>query len=153
MEFIKVKPISKNKHWRISKVLGQDFAEIAGVQLKEQAEKQIEEVMPEEKENKQSLPSGGGEQVIVDSEQTEEIKEKASNLKDGTDPRMVLSKSVNNIISSLIFNKRCSLEPEFADTMSRMNEFFKYNIILSNTYIQKFFWYVLFRKFGLPIRI
>ncbi len=76
VEFIKVKPISKNKHWRISKVLGQDFAEIAGVQLKEQAEKQIEEVMPEEKENKQSLPSGGGEQVIVDSEQTEEIKEK-----------------------------------------------------------------------------
>lgn len=50
VEFIKVKPISKNKHWRITKVLGQDFAEIAEGELKQQAEKEIKEVMPEEEE-------------------------------------------------------------------------------------------------------
>ncbi len=48
--FIKVKPVSKNKHWRITKVIGRDIAEVVGEQLKKKAEETIGEVMPEKKE-------------------------------------------------------------------------------------------------------
>lgn len=50
VEIVKVRPISKNKHWKIVKVLGKNFAEIAEEHLKEKAEQAISEVMPEEKE-------------------------------------------------------------------------------------------------------
>lgn len=64
VEFLKVKPISKNKHWQIVKVLGQNFAEIAATELKEQAEKQIEEVMPEEKEDQQVRKSADSAETL-----------------------------------------------------------------------------------------
>lgn len=47
VEIIKCRPISKNKHWRITKVVGKDLAEIIGAQQKLAAEKVIAEVMPE----------------------------------------------------------------------------------------------------------
>ena len=65
-----------------------------------------------------------------------------SSLKGGIDPRMVLAKTINNLISTLIFNKRCSMEPEFEETISKMNTFFQNNVALSNIYLQKFFWYL-----------
>lgn len=76
VEIISVKPVSKNKHFKVLKVIGRDIEEIVNEQLQEQAEKAIGEVMPEEEETKelsdvstkQSLPSGEG--------QTEEVKEK-----------------------------------------------------------------------------
>lgn len=49
VEIIKCRPISKNKHWRITKVVGKDLAEIIEAQQKLAAEKVIAEVMPEEK--------------------------------------------------------------------------------------------------------
>lgn len=67
VEIIKVRPISKNKHWQIVKVLGRSLAEIAEQQMKEKAEEVIAEVMPEEKES---------EQVTVNSGQKEKRKEK-----------------------------------------------------------------------------
>ncbi len=54
VEFVKCKPISKNKHWKITKVLGRSLAEIAEQKLKEQAEELIAEVMPEEEKTKKS---------------------------------------------------------------------------------------------------
>ncbi len=47
VEIVKVRPISKNKHWRIVKVVGKDLAEIVEKQQKEAAEKAVAEVMPE----------------------------------------------------------------------------------------------------------
>lgn len=47
VEIVKVRPISKNKHWKIVKVLGKNFAEIAEEHLKEKAEQAISEVMPQ----------------------------------------------------------------------------------------------------------
>lgn len=44
----KCKPISKMKHFRIVKVLGQNLKEITEAHLKEKAEEAIAEVMPEE---------------------------------------------------------------------------------------------------------
>lgn len=50
VEIIKVRPISKNKHWKVAKILGKDLAEIVESAQKETAEAAIAEVMPEEKE-------------------------------------------------------------------------------------------------------
>ncbi|MBI2040009.1 30S ribosomal protein S17 [Candidatus Microgenomates bacterium] len=48
VEIEKVRPISKNKHFRIIKVLGRSLAEIAEEQMKEKAGEVIAEVMPQE---------------------------------------------------------------------------------------------------------
>lgn len=50
VEIINCKPISKNKRWKIVKVVGKSLKEITEERLKEAAEKTIAEVMPEEKE-------------------------------------------------------------------------------------------------------
>lgn len=63
----KCKPISKRKHWKITKVIGVNLAEIVEAEQKVKAEEEIAQVMPEEKES---------EQVTVNSEQLEKIKEK-----------------------------------------------------------------------------
>lgn len=49
VDFANCKPISKRKSFRINKVLGKNFAEIAEEHLKEKAEQAISEVMPEQK--------------------------------------------------------------------------------------------------------
>lgn len=49
VEFIKCRPISKRKTWKITKVLGRSLTEIAEEKLKQQAEEVISKVMPEEK--------------------------------------------------------------------------------------------------------
>lgn len=67
VDIISTRPISKNKHWKINKVVGRDIEEIVEQELKEQAAEIVAEVMPEEKES---------EQVTVDSVQEEESQEK-----------------------------------------------------------------------------
>lgn len=52
VEIVKCKPVSKNKHWRIAKITGKNLVEIAEAELKKGAEKEIAEVMPEEKKEK-----------------------------------------------------------------------------------------------------
>lgn len=79
VEIVKCKPVSKNKHYKIAKVLGKDLAEIVEAEQKIAAEKIVAEVMPEEKDS---------EQGTVDSEQSEKIEEKPKKKerkkKDGT---------------------------------------------------------------------
>lgn len=60
VEIVKVKPISKNKHWRITKVIGKNLEAITVEKLKAGAEEVIAEatsdvakVMPEEKTEKE----------------------------------------------------------------------------------------------------
>lgn len=50
VEIVKVKPISKRKHWQVIKVLAKDLGKIATEALKVEAEKVIAEVMPEKEE-------------------------------------------------------------------------------------------------------
>lgn len=47
VEISKVAPVSKNKHWRVTKVVGKNLEEITKEQLKVEAEKIVSEVMPE----------------------------------------------------------------------------------------------------------
>ncbi len=49
VEIIKVAPISKKKHFKVTKVVGTNLEEITEAKLKEHAKGVIEEVMPEEK--------------------------------------------------------------------------------------------------------
>lgn len=50
VEIVKIKPVSKNKHWRVVKIVGKNLEEMVEAKQKETAEKAISEVMPEEKE-------------------------------------------------------------------------------------------------------
>lgn len=63
VNYVSCKPISKNKHWKITKVLGTNFAEIAEVELKKEAEDIISEVMPEEKKEDRVQGVGSSEEI------------------------------------------------------------------------------------------
>lgn len=63
VEIVKCKPISKNKHFSITKVLGANFAEIAEAEMKKKAEEVIAEVMPEEKEGDRVQGVGSSEKI------------------------------------------------------------------------------------------
>lgn len=69
VEMVKVKPISKNKHWSIVKIVGKNLTEIVESEQKEAAEKVISEVMPEEKTEEPS-------DVSLQTEKVNEKEEK-----------------------------------------------------------------------------
>lgn len=68
VEIINCKPVSKNKNWRVLRVVGKDLAEIAEAKLKKAAAEVIAEVMPEEKaeEPKESNESGEPKEIKVE---------------------------------------------------------------------------------------
>lgn len=59
VEIVKCKPISKNKHFKIVKVVGRDIEAIVTEKIKEDVKRAIEEVLPTEKEEaiiKEQIP-------------------------------------------------------------------------------------------------
>ena len=66
VEVIKVKPISKNKHFQVKRILGKDLVALGEAALKAGAEKAIAEVLPEEPEKIEEL-------VVIES--AESVKE------------------------------------------------------------------------------
>lgn len=80
VEIIKVRPISKNKHWRVVKVVGKNLEEITEGILKDQAEKVIAEVMPEE--DKGEGESGKGEEMKTENMKIAKISRKKSRKED-----------------------------------------------------------------------
>lgn len=72
--FDKIAPISKRKHWRITKVLGRDIVSMEQAELLEEAQEAIAEVMPEVKEEEK-------EEVEAVVEAVEEKPTKASDKK------------------------------------------------------------------------
>lgn len=62
VEIIPVRPMSKNKHFQIYRVIGKDMEAIITEQLKEEAAQEIAEVMPEQAEG------GKAEEVVVQTE-------------------------------------------------------------------------------------
>lgn len=71
VEIIKCKPISKNKHWKIKKVIGQDLAEIVEAQQKKAAAEVIADVMPVEKEGDRVQGVGVSEEIIKEEKKKE----------------------------------------------------------------------------------
>lgn len=76
VDLIKVKPVSKNKHWKVSKVLGRNLAEINEAELKAEAEGIIAQVMPEEKKEEPSVISHQTEKAIKKEEKPKNKKER-----------------------------------------------------------------------------
>lgn len=68
VEMIKIRPVSKNKHWKILKVVGRDLEAITEEKLKEAAEQVIAEVMPEEKIEESKQPNESEEPKAVEKE-------------------------------------------------------------------------------------
>ncbi len=71
VEIIKSKPISKNKHFQIKKILGKDFLALGEEALKKEAKEAIEQVLPEESEEK-------NKEETSDESEPEMKKEKTS---------------------------------------------------------------------------
>lgn len=82
VEIVKCKPVSKNKHWKIVKVVGKNMAEIVEAEQKKAAEEIIAEVMPEEKISEDSEKLGkpenqnSGESGNSDKSDTQSHSEK-----------------------------------------------------------------------------
>lgn len=82
VEIEKVRPISKNKHWRIVKVVGRDIEEVVKTELKEEAKQAIEEVMPEVSESvSQSVSESADQQKDEAADLSEGKASSASTLK------------------------------------------------------------------------
>lgn len=55
VEVEKCRPISKRKHWRVVKIVGRDIVPMNTEALKEISQEHIEEVMPEESEDREQM--------------------------------------------------------------------------------------------------
>lgn len=64
VEIVKIRPVSRNKHWRVLKIVGKDLEAITEEKLKREAEEVIAEVMPEEKEESEIDKK---ERVVMDN--------------------------------------------------------------------------------------
>jgi len=78
VEVVKVRPISKNKHWKVVKIVGKNLLEIVEAKQKEAAEEAIAEIMPEEKTKEPSVISP---QTEKEEEKPRKIKKKGKSLK------------------------------------------------------------------------
>lgn len=65
VEIVKIRPVSRNKHWRVLKIVGKDLEAITEEKLKRAAEEVIAEVMPEPSSAKAS--EGEEEEVVMDN--------------------------------------------------------------------------------------
>ncbi len=75
----KVKPISRRKHWLITKVLGKDIVSLQEAELKEEAQEAIAEVLPEEKEEEPSEPEAEKKEPKTRRKASKEASERVSN--------------------------------------------------------------------------
>ncbi len=83
VELVKIRPISRKKHWRVSKILGADVVALATVELKEGAQETIAEVLPAEKEEPEIKTNGGqsgeeAEQAVKKAKKTQKTEEKTA---------------------------------------------------------------------------
>ncbi len=69
VEIMKIRPISKSKHFKVMRVIGKDIEAIVTEQLKEEAKEAIEEVMPEEREEELSAISSQPSDQKTDNKQ------------------------------------------------------------------------------------
>ncbi len=80
VEIVKIRPVSKNKHWQVTKVVGRNLEEITEGILKTQAEEVISEAMPEEKKGPEikSVSESVDQQVSKPEESAEKSKRRAA---------------------------------------------------------------------------
>jgi small subunit ribosomal protein S17 len=82
VEIMKCKPVSKNKHYKITDILGRSIEAMVNEELKEGVSEAIAEVMPEEKVEESGAVSAEPEEIknqkskIKSSDKKSKIKEK-----------------------------------------------------------------------------
>lgn len=86
VEIKKIRPISKRKHWAISKVLGKDIVEIEETGLEKVSEEAIAQVMPEE-ESQESKVVDQESREIKKEEKSDKKQKKETNKKKGVIPK------------------------------------------------------------------
>lgn len=77
VELVKIRPISRMKHFQIAKVLGKRLEEITEEKLKKSAKAVIEEIMPKEKEKNLE----GGNSKLVEDAGDKKVENQASSNK------------------------------------------------------------------------
>lgn len=82
VEIIKIRPISKNKHWKVTRIIGKSLEEITAEQLRSEAEKMIAEVMPEEKETEETSDAHLAKQASLQTEEMNKKEEKPKRRKE-----------------------------------------------------------------------
>lgn len=78
VEMVKVRPVSKRKHWKITKVVGRNVEELVSEMLQEKAAETIAEIMPASGDEGESLPDGKADAT------EEKIEEKQPKAEKGT---------------------------------------------------------------------
>jgi small subunit ribosomal protein S17 len=66
VEVVKIRPISKMKHWQIEKIVGRDIEEIVEAELKQKAAEIVAEVMPEKPEESEVSSESAESKVEVE---------------------------------------------------------------------------------------
>lgn len=84
VDIINCKPVSKNKHWKVMKVVGQNLEEITEKKLKKAAAAVVAEVMPEEKQDDQIISESVDQKEI--EKPTRPSKGSKSKRKEKTSP-------------------------------------------------------------------
>lgn len=74
VDIVKIKPMSRNKHFKILKVAGQDMEAIVTEQLKADAAQAIAQVMPIEPEVEELTPEVSQEKQTPKAEKTSKVK-------------------------------------------------------------------------------
>ena len=77
----------------------------------------------------------------------EEISHGDLNSVQGIDPRHHLTRAVNNVISCLVFNFRCSEDEEFAENFQKIDLIIKSNPMIMNLFVQVFYRYHMLYQF------
>lgn len=78
VSIIETRPISKNKHFKVVKILGKDVVALGEAAMKQVEEEAIAEVMPEEKEE---IVENVEAEVKVEAEPKKEVKKAAKKAK------------------------------------------------------------------------
>jgi small subunit ribosomal protein S17 len=76
VEIQKSRPFSKRKHWQVIKVVGRDIVPMNEEKLKEMSQEDIEEVMPEQPEDREQNTEDGSEKT--DDGKTEKLAAEVS---------------------------------------------------------------------------
>ena len=74
VQILQTRPMSKNKHFKIGKIVGRNIEAIVTEQLKIKAAEAIAEVMPEEKKESKVESLESSEEVIEDKKEKRKVR-------------------------------------------------------------------------------
>lgn len=90
VDIVKIRPVSKNKHWKILSVVGKDIEAVAGEELKRKADEAIAQVMPPDVPHSAEAPLGGtNDSETMEGKPEEVVKKVKTRKKKQLEPKEV----------------------------------------------------------------